>query len=587
MNPQDTSQLDPSIVALMHGLKTSEGADGNYDAIGDEGTAAGIGQWSNEPNGKPQKLSEGQIPANFSSQAQQYGLDPNDFSAENQNKVMYAQLSADKKSGLSPEQALSKWNSGDPNAYANAATSSGTGPVGAYNVSAYVSKAMAAAQAYAKQNSSNGLGAFAPQTSPTPTSTTVQTPTAQPLSTDSGFLGDVTSGNLGGALKDAGNFLFPAVGDVYNDVTGKNNKTALQQAGDLGTSALSAIAAASLLPESAVGAGAAGLIGGLTGADAETALGRIGGQAAFGGAMGLSGALGQGQTNLGQIAGSTALGGATGGVVGGASELLSKAAAFLPQRFAKSFIPGINDETAEYAVKKGLGSPTKMLADSDASLSSIGKTLGSALTHPQYDGVTATANDILPKVISAFPNAGLTNDSVGAALEKVAPLQKNLIQKLVTGDGLSLDDLHTLNSAIGKNTYKTVFDDPVTKAGKELANAFYQSAKDFTVSTAPETSPLFDQYGKEKLLNNGLQKAVRSGSKGIKLSLKDILALSAGFSGGPVRAGGALALERLGTNPSVNLNAAGLLSRFGQPIAQALSTPVTGLLSRFAPQLTQ
>lgn len=39
-------------------------------------------------------------------------------------------------------------------------------------------------------------------------------------------------------LKQIGNFLFPIVGDIANDVTGKNNKTFLQQVGDTALSAL-------------------------------------------------------------------------------------------------------------------------------------------------------------------------------------------------------------------------------------------------------------------------------------------------------------------------------------------------------------
>jgi hypothetical protein len=262
----DTSQLDPSIVALMHGLKTSEGTNGNYNAIGDEGTAAGIGQWSNQSNGKIQKLSQGEIPTDFQSMASQYGLNPSDFSAENQNKVMYAQLEADKKAGLSPEQALSKWNSGNPNAYANVATSTGTGPVGAYNVSAYVTKAMKAAQQYAQQNSS-GLGTFAPaaqaQTAPTdPTPSSASAPT----SSSGGFLSD-----LGGVVKGIGNFLFPIVGDVYNDVTGQNKKSFLQQVGDTGLSALSLAAPiASAFGGPEIEAGDLGLDAAAAGGDAVT-----------------------------------------------------------------------------------------------------------------------------------------------------------------------------------------------------------------------------------------------------------------------------------------------------------------------------
>lgn len=148
----NTTQLDHSVVALMHGLKTAEGTNGNYNITGDRSTAAGVGQWSNQINGKVQPLQKGQVPYNFQNQAKTFGLDPADFSPENQNKVMYAVLSQDKKDGLTPEQSLSKWNSGDPNKYANPATSTGTGQVGAYDVGAYVQKGMSAAQQYAQQN---------------------------------------------------------------------------------------------------------------------------------------------------------------------------------------------------------------------------------------------------------------------------------------------------------------------------------------------------------------------------------------------------------------------------------------------------
>lgn len=156
MIPNDPTQADPAIVALMHGIKTNEGTNGDYQGAGDKGTAAGIGQWSNQVNGVPQPLQSGQIPANFQAQAKQFGLNPDDFSAENQNKTMYAALAADKKAGLTPEQILSKWNSGDPNKYQNTSTSTGTGPVGSYDVASYVKKGMAAAQEYAKSNSAKG-----------------------------------------------------------------------------------------------------------------------------------------------------------------------------------------------------------------------------------------------------------------------------------------------------------------------------------------------------------------------------------------------------------------------------------------------
>ena len=213
MLPQDPSQADPSIIALMHGLKQQE-SGGDYTATGDKGTAAGAGQWSNQPNGTPEPLSHGEVPSNFKEMASKYGLDSNDFSPSNQNKVMYAVLADDKKQGLSPEQVLSKWNSGDANRY-QSASSSGTGPVGAYNVSQYVKNAMGYAQTYAQKGKQTE--AFNPTPFSDPTS-------ANPFSID-------TSGNapttpqtedtgLGSELMKRGS---DASSAVQNTFTGKIN----------------------------------------------------------------------------------------------------------------------------------------------------------------------------------------------------------------------------------------------------------------------------------------------------------------------------------------------------------------------------
>lgn len=193
MNVEGT-QVDPSIVALMHGLKKNESPNGDYNAIGDQGTAAGIGQWSNQVNGKVQPLQQGQIPTNFANDAKQFGLNPTDFSPENQNKVMYAVLEQDKKNGLTPEQALSKWNSGDPNKY-QSASAAGTGQVGAYDVAGYVQRGMTAAQQYASQNAQNAPVAGVNQ----PAGQTPQDPSV------GGFLGNVVSSgaNFAGNLVNA------------------------------------------------------------------------------------------------------------------------------------------------------------------------------------------------------------------------------------------------------------------------------------------------------------------------------------------------------------------------------------------------
>ena len=92
------------ILALTHAIALQEsGVKGkpNYNAVGDNGTSHGAYQWQ---------------PGNFASAAKQYGLNPNDLSPENQDKVAYAQVyDMAVNKGYSPAQIASAWNSGSPN----------------------------------------------------------------------------------------------------------------------------------------------------------------------------------------------------------------------------------------------------------------------------------------------------------------------------------------------------------------------------------------------------------------------------------------------------------------------------------------
>lgn len=564
-------QTDPQALALTHAIALQESSkDGkapDYNAVGDNGTSHGAYQWQ---------------PGNFEAAAKSAGLDPHDRSPVNQDKVAYSEVKSYKDKGYDPGQIASLWNSGSPNNWQNhSGTTTVNGKPLAYDTPKYVH----GVQKYYQQLQGSSAGSQ-PSASGLPGAPT----TPKPLLSASDDLSttapapqeDLLSKGLDVA-KGVGNFLFPAVGDAYNDITGQNKKTLLQQAGDVGSTALGA---ATLIPGlDAFAAPLEGARGADLAAEAATKaapglLSTVGKSAAIGAGFGATQSLGAGETDPTKIAEGTALGATTGGLVGATGSLISKAADVLPQRIVRSFLPGINQDTAQYAVKKGLGSLPKMLQESDTSVSSLGKSLGSVLSHPQYQTVQATANDILPSVINRFPNAGLNPETVAASLMKIAPLQKNLIEKLASGEGLSLDELHTLNSAIGKNTFKSVFDDPAVKAGKEIGSAFYHSASDFITSKAPETAPIFDQLSKEYPLNAALQKAIRAGQKAKTFNLRDLMALIAGFStAGPVGAGVAYAGEKALTSPTVNMKTAGLLSKVARPGFKKALPLVTGVTS--------
>lgn len=93
----DGTELDTGVVNLARAIRARE-SKGNYNAVGDAGTSKGAYQW--QPN-------------NFENGAKEYGLDPNDFSPVNQDKVAYHQVKALKDKGYSPEQVAAAWNAGE------------------------------------------------------------------------------------------------------------------------------------------------------------------------------------------------------------------------------------------------------------------------------------------------------------------------------------------------------------------------------------------------------------------------------------------------------------------------------------------
>lgn len=121
--------VDQDALNLTHAIaltETGSGGKPNYNAVGDNGTSHGAYQWQ---------------PGNFAAAASQYGLDPNDMSPANQDKVAYAQVKSMKDQGLQPYQIASAWNSGSPDNYQN---HSGTTVINGksihYDTPAYVQK---------------------------------------------------------------------------------------------------------------------------------------------------------------------------------------------------------------------------------------------------------------------------------------------------------------------------------------------------------------------------------------------------------------------------------------------------------------
>ena len=212
--PMQSSQIDPQVVAVANAIKNVE-SQGNYNALGDNGSSMGAYQWNNGPT----PVAQGQTPKNWQAAAQKYlGSSSAPMTPANQNYVAYQQIAAYKAQGLTPDSIDALWNG---------ATPSTTQP-GQYT---HINSQRATAFANALQNIVSGNSGANP-TQP------YQTPASTSGTGLGGIVGDVSSGNIKGVAEDVGNFAFPIVSDLASDFNGTSTKSSLQQLGDLGMSAL-------------------------------------------------------------------------------------------------------------------------------------------------------------------------------------------------------------------------------------------------------------------------------------------------------------------------------------------------------------
>ena len=99
-----SSSIDPQALALARAIELQEGGGKPaYNVPGASGEK-GAGQW---------------MPGEFEADAKAAGLNPNDFSPQNQDKVVYSTVKAKKDAGMQPAEIASEWNSGSPDNYTN------------------------------------------------------------------------------------------------------------------------------------------------------------------------------------------------------------------------------------------------------------------------------------------------------------------------------------------------------------------------------------------------------------------------------------------------------------------------------------
>ena len=354
--------MDAGAVNLARAIRHKE-SGGDYNLRGDDNTSAGAYQWNNGDT----PLSPGEVPKNFREAAKQYNLDPEDFSAKNQDMVAYHRIKELKDSGKNVLQVAAMWNHGTDKDWESAVGDHRypDGKVIHYDTPAYVKAVNDYYQDLkAKSVSSNvdigqgstdgnpapdkslgqkvidGLGTATGQkgfgedvagalTSVLPDSWTGKQQLDEAAKTHAQGLSQLTdlikrynaqgkdSTKLKAILADELKNAPPGMADLYPAI----NKTALQVIGDTASSVIS-IAGGALIPE----------VAGVSG--------RLAAAGVTGAGIGLTSGLGNGDTSFDSLAKDTGYGAVAGVATGGFLEGVGGAF-----KGVKNFITGAHDLT--------------------------------------------------------------------------------------------------------------------------------------------------------------------------------------------------------------------------------------------------
>lgn len=284
-----------------------------------------------------------------------------------------------------------------------------------------------------------------------------------------------------------------------------------------------------------------------------------------------------------------ALKGAAGGAaLGAAGGAIAKVLSGIPTRLTEAAFPKMNPAQIERTLAtKSMGSKVKLLQQSDDAIKGLGTQLGNLLDDVSKR-VPGTKDIITGKEIlqmaaqdertkQALLDTGLHYDEIAKKFASLVPEKAALINKLFD-KGLTLKELHRLNSGLGSKVFKSVFDEPAVRAGKELGNILYHGSSDIIKTLVPDSAPLFEELTKEYGINTILTKLAKKPSAGGLIKWKDIIPFLTGNAfGGPISGFALSGANRVAGNPALLFGAAKVAQTASRAAAPVLGR--SGLLS--------
>lgn len=559
------------------------------------------------------------LPGTFQKDAQSVGLNGNDWSAANQQKVAYKMISnyynqrVAAGSKTAAQDTASWWNSGQPDEW-QPGTKQKTGNTPQYvqNVSNYYKQLSGA------QNTSNqtaGLPTLSPAASVTSNNNaTAGLPNLPQARNSQNQTIDTTVPVTPPAPQPKKDFLqkltntlttiFPGsatVGDYFGtkiaQLEGTPKESAIIQQNEPAPSAGKTALAGGELALEAVSP----MLGGL-----GSGLGGIGGVAARAGIQGGIGAAlgGLNAAVHGQNVGSGALaGGATGAGLGLVGEGISALTKALPKWIIGKYTQKLPEELEDKLVNNApVGTVSKVLSRATTSMNRVGQQISDAISDVKNDGKFIDNFDIGQKTFQGNPNiprSGLPNSEPSMKLFKntlkklVGDSDAALVNKLFPKEGglgtLTMKESHDLWSDLGSSIGKKFADDQNISNVKKIGKQIYFAMRQAMVEKDPSLDPLFTEYSKNRQIVNALSKIKTR--TGFNIGLKDLFSMIAGGGlgageatlSGNKKGNGALkgallglALEKGITNPDTEMFMSTLLNKAGKtfinnPVAQAIA----------------
>jgi hypothetical protein len=516
-NNMQNQQTDQQALALTHAIALAEsGPNGkpDYNAVGDNGTSKGAYQWQ---------------PGNFEAAATTAGLDPTDFSPENQDKVAYSQVKAYKDKGYDPGQIASLWNSGSPNNWQNhSGTITINGKTISYDTPTYVKKVQSHYQQitggqqgynpkpYSSPGNEFQLNTTGQSDNQTNNDTGLMSQLgnrAQDISSNiadiskqlqgqpgsQGWWSDLlqTGGDVAGGINDvigAGLKLIPGVSQAENWLGGEVGKVADTQVGQSVVKSIQSFQQSNPELSKDIGAGfniatvipifkGLSVVKDLAASGLGTALKSVGEDAI--------------DSDLSKMA-----------IASG-----KKGMQFLQDN------PGIYKQVAQEGLPldmiEGKLSTQGAVDESWDRITDLNNQVKPILDQPQYANVGSDGQSIAQKALSGYvdrngiqvsglPESGMLPQDLIDNAKSLDPHNKLLWEKFEAGQA-NLKEINQLRSSLDSKVKAVFTDVPTVSASKEEGALLSGAMRDTVQTSAPETQPMFQNMSKMFKLQQALK----------------------------------------------------------------------------------